>query len=130
MKKFRAWDTSDGETYTMKYSSDYSSLLLFFTYVSDEFLMEWTGLKDKNGKEIYEGDILDKAYHNLSTFDKVTGPVEMTDLTDSDGYNHGSCWAWGCGGNSLSDLSDGGGEVIGNIYEHEHLIKEITNETR
>ena len=74
--------------------------------------MQYTGLKDKNGKEIYEGDIV--------------VPVEMHD-ENIDFWSNGKgipraikIGLWG--NNCPYDLSNW--EVIGNIYENPELLKE------
>ena len=80
-------------------------------------LMQFTGLKDKKGKEIYEGDILkaDSSYHSWGhpkddwfygevKFDSTMGyycVFEKTNRTDIDEVHI---------------------EVIGNIYENPELI--------
>ena len=71
-------------------------------------LMQFTGLKDKNGKEIYEGDIV-KMVHGGKIFQiKYMGAGFMyKNENDLEYPNHNNA------GNS---------EVIGNIYENSELL--------
>lgn len=74
-------------------------------------LMQYTGLKDKNGKEIYEGDI-------LSTSGKLTEkfPIEIV-------WDQANAWYTGRrhNGHEASIWPDSR-EVIGNIYENPELL--------
>lgn len=71
------------------------------------YLMQYTGLKDKNGKEIYEGDIMTTKWNKT---------VEM--IWDA----KESCFTLKTPDNLvISDLDEM--EIIGNIYENPELIK-------
>ena len=89
-------------------------------------LMQYTGLKDKNGKEIYEGDIVrfNEFYEGdykqrggvaVIVWDEEGHSVCQVDKEDGEEFYICSTW----------DLSKNyGGEIIGNIYENPELIKE------
>jgi len=83
---------------------------------TDLEIMQFTGLKDKNGKEIYEGDICQ------CEDDKVF--IEFSDGAYWFMYNKndGFTYDWAIANSQWSDKDI---EVIGNIYENPELLEDI-----
>ena len=79
-------------------------------------LMQFTGLKDKNGKEIFEGDIvrrpLFKTKHQI-LWVKVLTPFGLAFETDT-----------GRATNAVHITNLNKVEIIGNIYENPELLEE------
>jgi len=90
-------------------------------------LMQYTGLKDKNGKEIYEGDIIEYIEENTRYTSKV-------DELDENGYSFESSlenrWVKILSDNTKGPIADDEDceldcnelEVVGNIYENPKLL--------
>lgn len=131
--KFRAWDkrfnlmlypdnfyneyiSADGKVIEIEEWSDYSGGGFHTNDVSQDYiLMQYTGLKDKNGKEIYEGDILKGHYWVNGESNRIIGYVE---------FGYGSFVLYGVRKyKGLIKMPDSSFEIIGNIYEHSHLLE-------
>ena len=79
------------------------------------FVMQYTGLKDKNGKEIYEGDIVQYDLAQEKYPSLAVGEI----VWNQDRFEHSRYSAEGYFWDKM--------KVIGNIYENPELLKEDTN---
>lgn len=85
-------------------------------WLNDSNVMQYTGLKDKGGKEIWEGDVV-RCTTNFSTKTQAL----KTEVTYEQGM-FGVKWKEHSG-NEMLKLSAFETEVIGNIYENPELVE-------
>ena len=121
--KFRAWDKKRGK---MRWGDDnlqialngdkwwqygYETNRIETEHQDDFILMQYTGLHDKNGKEIYEGDIIigfcTGNYPAIVECDAPDGGYNIRELD----------------GQYIDIDSNTSVKVIGNIYENPELLK-------
>lgn len=127
--KFRAWDTTNKKMIQVRQiiipdgNNEYGvqeiavSGLKFGTNPSHWLiappLMQYTGLKDKNGKEIYEGDIVAHLVYG--------GNYKVVYSCDNTGYDLVNT---NLRSMHLTSKCQVNIEVIGNIYENPELLEE------
>lgn len=129
--KFRAWD-KENECYLYDIQRAYDMLSGCIKYCDGEdavyeeecfagfldneqyIIEQYTGLHDKNGREIYEGDVLDIGLRNQDG-KPVIAPVSYE--TYAAGYVLDN------GGNGIWQRLTKDCEVIGNIFEDKQLLE-------
>ena len=107
--KFRAWDEDAG---LMLPTQDLSMPYDYWTWLGDRDvpIMQFTGLKDKNGTEIYEGDIWEwGSYVGVVKFEAAKWTFRISISKRS---GHGPHF----------NLMAAKGAVIGNIHETPELL--------
>ena len=128
--KFRAWDKDDKVMRSWKevqIQKDYGEDFYFLGYKEnkaitrfdhEQILMQYTGLKDKNGKEIYEGDIvkITEFFNEKEPYlsYQVTFGRGVLALLDEDelSYVQYPLYDW------IENT-----EVIGNVYENPEILE-------
>jgi len=117
--KFRAWDKRLNIFLDNPYFRSVRGIL--YGENEDIELLEYTGLKDKNGKEIYEGDII--TYYGYSAYGRdKTKTIECIKWNDSAcGFDLSYITTIDNGDIGLGCIEI---EVIGNKFQNPELMKE------
>ena len=122
---FRAWTEEGKVMYYDVYPFKDDTLLLSYDEIafdevpaSDFILMQSTGLKDKNGKEIFEGDVVkyevgQNTYTEEVAYDKNFAGFGVKDAKANVVFTFGEI---------AEDISLISLEVIGNIWEDGELL--------
>lgn len=117
--KFRAWNKKYNIMISWEQMKiDNTVTICFGSIDSVRDLMQYTGLKDKNGTEIYEGDIMfyPENEENIMEMQNIKKPVIFErGAFRIDVYEHFK--------KVLDDETASEGEVIGNIYQNKELLK-------
>ena len=136
--KYRMWNKKEKKMYQVgvldfDYNQIYMTGYLNYTKSSylyeDIELMQFTGLYDKNGKEIYESDIVQIDKDVAKTFDIYSkGIINYLNGGFIVTKNDGSYETIRSALLVLGDLNNiFRGKVIGNIYENPELLKGADN---
>ena len=123
--KFRAWDNVKKEMFKDTFAITESGQVVVveqesvasspdYVFVEHLVIMQSTGLKDKNGKEIFEGDIvkMSKDVYSEPTYYEVVRHRGGAYRLES--KQHG-CELW---------LRHTDCEVVGNIYENREFLED------
>ncbi|HFU4076803.1 TPA: YopX family protein [Streptococcus suis] len=128
MIKFRAWEIA-GKRMVLVGSIDFRNKFIEYTYspyndlkfldFCDVVLMQSTGLFDKNGKEIFESDIVEwkhkdtgQLVRGIVKYDTELGFWGMTDVRFNDLR-------------AIGYLANQKVTVLGNIYENPKLLESV-----
>lgn len=115
--KFRAWDIKNNRMLkdaTILFDDNWTNPFTDKDYIC----MQYTGLKDKNGKEVYEGDIVETNIQD-GIYEVSYGEEIFDGAYRYTGIILKGCSEFSTGQKEFSEFV----EVVGNIYENKELLE-------
>ncbi len=122
-QKFRAWSKTEKIMSDVKkidfWNGEIDARCFEETEIGNAILMQSTGLFDRNGKEIFEGDVVRQVRTQPTTENEViVGVVTMLEgawlIVNDNEQLASDLW-------SETDEN----EIIGNIYENAEMVREV-----
>lgn len=113
--KFRAWDESQ-QYMAYQGTPDLETIQSFIYHFGNKELLQFTGLHDKNGREIYEGDILKSGNGEGISF--------VVWVLDRWRFNSWMPYSMNLYDHVNKTNGKPMAEVIGNIYENLELLNQ------
>ena len=109
--RFRAWDKIKQTMVMLTFPPENAWFDKGFNYEFE--IMQYTGLKDKNGVEIFEGDIVEYVHDYIQE--------DLTDIRKAEVvFQHGG---FQISNSFLVDWGDRTYKIIGNVFENPYLNK-------
>ncbi|WP_430604146.1 hypothetical protein IGJ19_002450 [Enterococcus sp. DIV1368b] len=128
--KFRAWDKKNKSMHEVElidFSDNIGYLSIengrgdWYSFEVDTILMQSTGLKDKNGVEIFAGDIVAVENHPFQRKEDSGAGIEIEGNYVVGWNQHDLTW---CAGDLLLARLKPYVRVIGNMYENSEILKQ------
>jgi len=119
--KFRCWDETCG-CYVQS-GIQFNNTTMELEHIQHQAIEQYTGLKDRNGTEIYEGDILKWADDDGVYFEVFYHDGRAKFDCCRSHYQGSRC------GGSVPSITSTSFEVIGNIHQNPEILKGVKDET-